>query len=81
MKAQALKLFVFLLYSVASVRDTNSLEHETLIVGEEIKFQPLPKGIAYKTEVPKTEWILSSYEEIARTLVHALKSEPPYGKV
>lgn len=76
-----IKAFVLLLCFLALFPCTDSLEDGTQLVGETIKFQALPKGISYKVEKPASQWILSSYEDIARTLVYALKSNPPYGRV
>jgi hypothetical protein len=79
---KSLKLVVFLLYCLTFVRYTESSEDKPRLNGENtIEFLPLPEGIPYKTEIQPSQWILSSYEDIARKFALVLRNEPPYGKV
>lgn len=52
----------------------------TVLKGGHISFAPLPEGEPYRSTVSDDNWILSSYEEIAKAVILALKDELPYGK-
>ena len=55
----------------------NSPKPTSASEGEQMSF----KGEVYRSTTPQNQWILSSYEHIARAVVLAMEDEPPYGKI
>lgn len=76
---KSLKVVVVVLYCQTFVGYTACSLNKPRLNGKTIEFLPLTERIPYKTEIPPSQWMLSSYEEIARKFSLALKDEPPYG--
>ncbi|XP_031551950.1 prominin-1-A-like isoform X2 [Actinia tenebrosa] len=76
--AKSLKVVVFVLYCQTLVEFTACSVNEPRLNGKTIEFLPLYERIPYRTEIPPSQWMLSSYEEIARKFSLALREDPPY---